>query len=150
MRIEDKVLEFQKTGNFSLGKEIIDVSYKLANTIVSSKYKNFGYYDDLISESHDAILSAISSFKESSNVKFSTFCSVCINNRILNFIKKIKRIDNYTPKKVIDFNQRECKIDAIDALSKLSEKHRNALLYNEGSRSMRFRAKKKFFKHLNK
>lgn len=150
MQIEDKILEFQQTGNFSLGKEIIDVSYRLADTIVNSKYKSFGFYDDLMSESHDAILSAIYSFKSESNVKFKTFCSVCINNRILNFIKKKRRSEKLSAKKSIDFSNKECRLDAIEALSKLSEKHRNCLLYDQGSRSMKFRAKKKFFSYLNK
>lgn len=150
MQIEDKILEFQQTGNFSLGKEIIDTSYQLANTIVNSKYKNFGFYDDLMSESHDAILSAIYSFKTDSNVKFKTYCSVCINNRILNFIKKRKRAEKLSAKKTLDISNKECRLDAIEALSKLSERHRNSLLYDQGSRSMKFRAKKKFFSFLNK
>jgi DNA-directed RNA polymerase specialized sigma subunit len=149
MDIEDKVLEFQKTGDSSLGKEIFNRSYELANTIINSKYTQFGYYDDLLSESHDAIIAAVYAFKADAKVKFNTFCSVCINNRILNFIKKQKRAEQLLLKKPLDFYETECRVDAITALSTLSSRHRDSLLHNTGSRSMKFRAKKAFFKNLN-
>ena len=96
MILEEKVKNFCLTGDYSIGKDILEQSYKLANTIVCNKYKNFGYTEDLLSESHDAIISAIYAFDPENKTKFLTFCSVCINNRIQNFIKRKKVSYKYT------------------------------------------------------
>ena len=70
MILEEKVKNFCLTGDYSIGKDILEQSYKLANTIVCNKYKNFGYTEDLLSESHDAIISAIYAFDPENKTKF--------------------------------------------------------------------------------
>lgn len=143
------VENFQQTGDSNLGKEILDQSYKLAEAIINKKYKSFGYNDDLLSESHDAIVSAIYAFDAENKTKFLTFCSTCINNRIKNFIKRkgvafrAEENLNYTTCKSID---RSSEIDIRDSLKELSMSHIHCLMEPNGSRSMQSRAKKKFFK----
>jgi DNA-directed RNA polymerase specialized sigma subunit len=149
MILEEKVVSFRQTGDSSLGQEILTQSYQLAEAIVYSKYKNFGYTDDLLSESHDAIISAIYAFKPDKKTKFLTFCSTCINNRIKNFIKKKKTGEKYNVDKRPMAYYSECRIDITNSLGELSDNHLNALLKGEGSKSMKFRAKKKLLNKLN-
>lgn len=146
MILEEKVKNFCLTGDYSMGKDILEQSYKLANTIVCNKYKNFGYTEDLLSESHDAIISAIYAFDPENKTKFLTFCSVCINNRIQNFIKRKKVSYKYTStQKDKSFSDLE-NIDISNSLKDLSSNHFDCLIKGSGSRSMKFRAKKKLIK----
>ncbi len=146
MILEEKVKNFCLTGDYSMGKEILEKSYKLAQTIVCNKYKNFGYTEDLLSESHDAIISAIYAFDPENKTKFLTFCSVCINNRIQNFIKRKKVSYKYTStEKDKSFSDLES-IDISNSLKDLSPNHFDCLMKGSGSRSMKFRAKKKLIK----
>jgi DNA-directed RNA polymerase specialized sigma subunit len=143
MILEEKVKNFCLTGDYSMGKDILEQSYKLANTIVCNKYKNFGYTEDLLSESHDAIISAIYAFNPDNKTKFLTFCSVCINNRIQNFIKRKKVSYKYVSNsKDQSFSDLEG-LDILNSLKSLSKNHFNCLTKGEGSRSMKFRAKRK-------
>ena len=146
MILEEKVKNFCLTGDYSMGKEILEKSYKLAQTIVCNKYKNFGYTEDLLSESHDAIISAIYAFDPENKTKFLTFCSVCINNRIQNFIKRKKVSYKYTStQKDKSFSDLES-IDISNSLKDLSPNHFDCLMKGSRSRSMKFRAKKKLIK----
>jgi DNA-directed RNA polymerase specialized sigma subunit len=152
MRLESKVDEFQKTGDSALGAEILSKSYHLAETIINKKYKNFGFSEDLLSESHDAIVAAIYAFDIDRKARFLTFCSTCINNRIKNFIQRkttTLKLDKYTYNNSFS-KDNPSTIDIKDCLSELSDSHQNALLFDKGSRPMKTRAKQKFFKKYNK
>lgn len=43
--------------------------------------------DDMLQEAHMTVLNAIANYDVSKNSSFKTFAAVCINNRLLNFIK---------------------------------------------------------------
>lgn len=147
MRLEEKVEEFQRTGDYALGKSILNESYKLAESIIMSKYRNFGFLEDLLSESHDAIISAIYAFDLENKTKFLTFCSTCINNRIKNFIKKksnAMEVEDKCPYSPVEnYNSL---FDIKESLCGLSDDHVSSLFSIDGSKSMNSRAKKKFFK----
>ena len=149
MILEEKITTFQKTGDFGLGKDILDVSHQLAESIIYKKYRNFGYTDDLFSESHDAIVSAIYAFEVDKNTKFLTFCSACINNRIKNFIKRVRVREKYQVSSKTLAKSSVESLDLLDSLRDLSGNHFNCLMYGEGSKSMRYRAKQKVFNQLN-
>ena len=96
-----------------------------------------------MSESHYAIISAIYAFNHYNKTKFLTFCSVCINNRIQNFIKRKKVSYKYVSNsKDQSFSDLEG-LDILNSLKNLSKNHLNSLTKGEGSRSMKFRAKRK-------
>ena len=143
MILEQKVESFQQTGDFSLGRDILDVSYPVAEKIIQSKYRSFGYTEDLRSESHDAIVAAIYSFKPEKQTKYLTYLSRCIHNKIINFIKRKNVAGKYIYKEKPCHFSSISEIDIINSLQELSVNHLDCLMHGTGSRSMRFRAKRK-------
>lgn len=118
MNLDEKVLEFQNTGSDIIGQEILLTAHNIANIIIRKSYSGFGYYDDLFSESHDAIISAIKNFNPKYS-SFSSFCSLCIKRAINKYISRRNR-DIYFSSK--EFSLPAQFLDIKEKLNQLSER----------------------------
>lgn len=149
MTLEQNVLTFQQTGDYDIGKDILSQSYVLAQKLIYRKYARSGFREDLFSESHDAIISAIYTFKPDRQAGFLTYCWTCIDNRIKEFFRVRSMGEKHHEKMVRGDCSTYIPIDEVDALRNLSENHIQALFTEGPSRSMAYRAKKNFFKIYN-
>ena len=96
---EEKELELKLIeGDKKAKEEFINKNLRLVVSIVK-KYINKGLpIEDLIEEGNIGLIKAVNTFDVSRNIKFSTYATVCINNEILMFLRKIPKkevsIDN--------------------------------------------------------
>ena len=127
MSLDEKVVEFQNTGNTEIGKEIFAKAYYWANCIIQKSFSGFGYYDDLFSEAHDSIVLAIGNYKIGNN-SFSSYCSNCIRNRIIDFIRKKKREFILESPTYQSLNYGASNLELKEALNSLSDRHLSCLL----------------------
>lgn len=147
MNLDKVVQTFQTTGDHELGKKILEKSYGLADAIIYSKYKQFGFCEDLKSESHDAIISAIYNYDpEKSKSKFLTYCYRCINNRIINFIKTKEKFEDIRVEQIDYYYWQENPLDVIQTLSNMKPRYRDSLISSTGTRCDKHRAKTNFLK----
>lgn len=149
MDINDYVNLFQKTGDSEAYSIIMDQSYRIADSIIFQKYNNFGYYDDLTTVAHDAIIKCINSF-DSNKGKFTTYCYKVIDRDIVWWIKKHNKesslyVDGYSASGIQDG---PLLIDIREAFNSLSKFHQKSLIGNGGSRWSNQRAINKFAQKL--
>lgn len=87
-----KLLEEIKNGNEKAKELLIKHNIKLVLYEVTNKFQ-FVEYDkkDLVSIGIIGLINAIMTFDTSKNLKFSTYAAKCIDNKILDFLKKIKK-----------------------------------------------------------
>ena len=85
-------------------EELVEVSgsNETATTILISRYSKLIYYkahmhdsigidvEDIIQEGLIALVNAISTYDKNNGAKFSTYANVCITNRILTVLSKLK------------------------------------------------------------
>ncbi|MCL2621777.1 MAG: sigma-70 family RNA polymerase sigma factor [Firmicutes bacterium] len=72
--------------------------YKEMVKIIAAKYKSSGIeQEDLYQEGYLAVLKALPTFEEGKGAKIETYLSTCINNRLIDVIRKNKTIELVEP-----------------------------------------------------
>ena len=70
---------------------IYELKYLIYN-IISEKYANITYpMEELVSAGNYGLIKAINTYKDNRNTKLSTYAYTCINNSIIDYIKKQKQ-----------------------------------------------------------
>jgi len=86
----DYVLKF-KAGDLSARDKLIEHNLRLV-VFLAKKYESTGYdIEDLVSIGSIGLIKGISTYKPDKNIKLATYCSRCIANEILMFIRKNKK-----------------------------------------------------------
>lgn len=88
---DEELVALAQRGSF----DIVSVLLERFSPLVRVRVAAFSSYgvepDDLVQEGMLGLLSAIYTYKEAQTASFRTYASVCINNRILSFLKKTSR-----------------------------------------------------------
>ncbi|MDD2238508.1 MAG: RNA polymerase sporulation sigma factor SigK [Bacilli bacterium] len=84
------ILSFKK-GDLEARDKLIEHNLRLV-VFLSKKYESTGYdIEDLVSIGSIGLIKGIQTYKPDKNIKLATYCSRCITNEILMFIRKNKR-----------------------------------------------------------
>ena len=84
------LLEF-KEGNMEARNKLIEHNIRLV-VFLAKKYENTGYdLEDLVSIGSIGLIKGINTYKMDKNIKLATYCSRCIANEILMFLRKNKK-----------------------------------------------------------
>lgn len=88
---EIKYLELAKNGDVNARNKLIEHNIRLV-VFLAKKYENTGYeLEDLVSIGSIGLIKGINTYKMDKNIKLATYCSRCIANEILMFLRKNKR-----------------------------------------------------------
>lgn len=149
MSFDEKVIEFQKTGDSELGKEIFAKAYYWANCIIQKHFAGFGYYDDLFSEAHDSIVISINNYIIGNN-SFCSYCSTCIKNRIKTFINKKKREFLLEGLEKESTHSSTTNLELKEILNSLDKRQLSCLLMGGDTKFIKWQAKKNLKELLNR
>ena len=84
-----------KKGDMAAREKVINHNIRLVLSRINNRFKSVVYdKKDLLSVGIIALISAVDTFDISKDTKFSTYAIRCIDNAILNFIKKINADKN--------------------------------------------------------
>lgn len=98
-----KLLKLVQNGNNKAREKIITHNIRLVIQCVVSKYSSLNYdLNELVEEGIIGLIKAIDTFDINTNFALSTYAISCINNEILNFIKKDKNKYTDSLEKIID------------------------------------------------
>lgn len=87
---ELQLLIKSKSGDDNATNKLIEHNLRLV-VYLSKKYENTGYdIEDLVSIGSIGLIKGISTYKIDKNIKLATYCSRCISNEILMFLRKNK------------------------------------------------------------
>ena len=79
-----------KKGDIAAREKIINHNIRLVLSRINKRFKNVEYdKKDLLSVGIIALISAVDTFDISKSTSFSTYAIICIDNAILNFVKKV-------------------------------------------------------------
>ena len=88
---ETKYLLLSKEGNIDARNKLIEHNIRLV-VFLAKKYENTGYdLEDLVSIGSIGLIKGINTYKMDKNIKLATYCSRCIANEILMFLRKNKK-----------------------------------------------------------
>ena len=88
---EIKYLTLAKEGDISARNKLIEHNIRLV-VFLAKKYDNTGEnLEDLVSIGSIGLIKGINTYKMDKNIKLATYCSRCIANEILMFLRKNKR-----------------------------------------------------------
>ena len=88
---ETKYLLLSKEGNIEARNKLIEHNIRLV-VFLAKKYENTGYeLEDLVSIGSIGLIKGINTYKMDKNIKLATYCSRCIANEILMFLRKNKK-----------------------------------------------------------
>ena len=88
---ETKYLILSKEGDIEARNKLIEHNIRLV-VFLAKKYENTGYdLEDLVSIGSIGLIKGINTYKMDKNIKLATYCSRCIANEILMFLRKNKR-----------------------------------------------------------
>ncbi len=88
---ETKYLLLAKEGNIDARNKLIEHNIRLV-VFLAKKYENTGYdLEDLVSIGSIGLIKGINTYKMDKNIKLATYCSRCIANEILMFLRKNKK-----------------------------------------------------------
>ena len=88
---EDKYLELSSKGDISARNKLIEHNLRLV-VFLSKRYENTGVdLEDLVSIGSIGLIKGINTFSKDKNIKLATYCSRCIDNEILMFLRKNKK-----------------------------------------------------------
>ena len=88
---ETKYLILASNGNMEARNKLIEHNVRLV-VFLAKKYENTGYdLEDLVSIGSIGLIKGINTYKMDKNIKLATYCSRCIANEILMFLRKNKR-----------------------------------------------------------
>ncbi len=88
---ETKYLILAGNGDMEARNKLIEHNIRLV-VFLAKKYENTGYdLEDLVSIGSIGLIKGINTYKMDKNIKLATYCSRCIANEILMFLRKNKR-----------------------------------------------------------
>ena len=88
---ELKYLNLAKKGDLEARNKLIEHNIRLV-VFLAKKYENTGYeLEDLVSIGSIGLIKGINTYKIDKNIKLATYCSRCIANEILMFLRKNKK-----------------------------------------------------------
>ena len=88
---ETKYLILANNGDIEARNKLIEHNVRLV-VFLAKKYENTGYdLEDLVSIGSIGLIKGINTYKMGKNIKLATYCSRCIANEILMFLRKNKR-----------------------------------------------------------
>ena len=88
---ETKYLILSKEGDINARNKLIEHNIRLV-VFLAKKYENTGYdLEDLVSIGSIGLIKGINTYKMDKNIKLATYCSRCIANEILMFLRKNKK-----------------------------------------------------------
>ena len=88
---EIKYLTLAKEGDISARNKLIEHNIRLV-VFLAKKYDNTGEnLEDLVSIGSIGLIKGINTYKMDKNIKLATYCSRCIANEILMFLRKNKK-----------------------------------------------------------
>jgi len=88
---ETKYLLLSKDGDMEARNKLIEHNVRLV-VFLAKKYENTGYdLEDLVSIGSIGLIKGINTYKMDKNIKLATYCSRCIANEILMFLRKNKK-----------------------------------------------------------
>lgn len=80
-----------KSGDMKARNKLIEHNLRLV-VFLAKKYESTGYdIEDLVSIGSIGLIKGIQTYKPDKNIKLATYCSRCVANEILMFIRKNKR-----------------------------------------------------------
>ena len=90
--MEDYYVELKDDGDLSAKDKLIEHNLRLV-VFLAKKYENTGVdLEDLVSIGTIGLIKGINTFSKSKNIKLATYASRCIENEILMYLRKNKKI----------------------------------------------------------
>lgn len=90
--MEDYYVELKDDGDLSAKDKLIEHNLRLV-VFLAKKYENTGVdLEDLVSIGTIGLIKGINTFSKSKNIKLATYASRCIDNEILMYLRKNKKI----------------------------------------------------------
>ncbi len=88
---EDKLLELKENGNIKAKDKLIEHNLRLV-VFLAKRYENTKVdLEDLVSIGSIGLIKGINTYKRGKNIKLATYCSRCIDNEILMYLRKNKK-----------------------------------------------------------
>lgn len=88
---ELELLKLSKSGDLEARNKLIEHNIRLV-VFLAKKYENTGVdLEDLVSIGSIGLIKGINTYKIDKNIKLATYCSRCIANEILMFLRKNKK-----------------------------------------------------------
>jgi len=88
---EDRLIDEFHNGSLDAKNKLIEHNLRLV-VFLSKKYENTNVdLEDLVSIGSIGLIKGINTFKGDKNIKLATYCSRCIDNEILMYLRKNKK-----------------------------------------------------------
>ena len=88
---EDKLLELKEEGDVYAKNKLIEHNLRLV-VFLAKRYENTKVdLEDLVSIGSIGLIKGINTYKRGKNIKLATYCSRCIDNEILMYLRKNKK-----------------------------------------------------------
>ena len=88
---EDYYLELKENGDENAKDKLIEHNLRLV-VYLAKRYENTGVdLEDLVSIGSIGLIKGINTYKRGKNIKLATYCSRCIDNEILMYLRKNKK-----------------------------------------------------------
>ena len=88
---EDYYLELKENGDENAKNKLIEHNLRLV-VFLAKRYENTGVdLEDLVSIGSIGLIKGINTYKRGKNIKLATYCSRCIDNEILMYLRKNKK-----------------------------------------------------------
>lgn len=88
---EDCYLELKENGDENAKDKLIEHNLRLV-VYLAKRYENTGVdLEDLVSIGSIGLIKGINTYKRGKNIKLATYCSRCIDNEILMYLRKNKK-----------------------------------------------------------
>lgn len=89
---EEFFIELKDQGNVEARDKLIEHNLRLV-VFLAKKYENTGVdLEDLVSIGNIGLIKAINTFSSGKNIKLATYASRCIDNEILMYLRKSKKV----------------------------------------------------------
>ena len=89
---EEKYVKLKDNGDVNAKEKLIEHNLRLV-VFLSKKYENTGVdLEDLVSIGNIGLIKAINTFSSDKNIRLATYASRCIDNEILMYLRKNKKI----------------------------------------------------------
>ena len=89
---EEYYVKLKEDGDMRAREKLIEHNLRLV-VFLAKKYENTGVdLEDLVSIGNIGLIKGINTFSSDKNIKLATYCSRCIENEILMFLRKNKKL----------------------------------------------------------
>ena len=88
---EERYLELKENGDIKAKDKLIEHNLRLV-VFLAKRYENTKVdLEDLVSIGSIGLIKGINTYKRGKNIKLATYCSRCIDNEILRYLRKTKK-----------------------------------------------------------